>query len=91
MQTREGSVAPRGRVLLTCDAAGDEGLPFKILLLGDYTQRPELRAVDEELQGAPHHLQALEVGVVEELVQLRGQRCVDPRDLHIDDGRADGR
>lgn len=47
MRAPEGSVAPRSRVRLCCDPAGEEELPFKILVLGDYTQRPHPRSLEE--------------------------------------------
>ena len=48
----EGSVAPRERVHITCglasgDAATDEELPFRILVVGDFTSQPDPRAVEE--------------------------------------------
>lgn len=43
--TREGSVAPRERVPFEL-RAGEE-LPFKLLLVGDYTQRPDPRSLAE--------------------------------------------
>ena len=49
---REGSVAPKERVNITYkpatgDAQEEKELPFKILALGDYTGRPDDRAVEE--------------------------------------------
>ena len=49
---KEGSVAPRERVNITYkpstgDAAEEVELPFKMVMLGDYTLRPDDRPLEE--------------------------------------------
>lgn len=52
MSKKEGSVAPKERVNITYkpatgDAQEEVELPLKLLLVGDYTQRPDPRPLEE--------------------------------------------